>query len=608
MRGPYVEPPPERRPLRIFAFDPMVGRRREMRVTVGVKHEPLQRGPRGARIEVIDYDGHTGRYYEPVDLDDPSIVMQDGLEPSESDPRFHQQMVYAVAMRTLENFDAALGRRLTFQNGRPLRVYPHGFIGANAFFDPKTHALVFGYFRGNESAPGETLPGQTVFSCLSHDIIAHETTHAVVHRLRPHFMDPTNLDVLAFHEGFSDIVAILQHFSFGGILRDAIQESRADIRNTGPFVELAREFGHATGGSRALRTAIEAPDAALYRTLEEPHERGSLLVAAVFDAFLHIHERRTRELLRIATNGTGVLPPGDLPADLVNRLCEEAGRTASSILSMCIRAFEYLPPVDITFGDYLRALVTADFELSPDDDEGRRAAIIEAFRIRGIFPDGVTSLAEESLLWSPMENPVALPIQNLRPWLFEETAGYAVPRDERRVARRSKVGVQASAVQEDDGDLEEMVARQLHRWAVQNAIKIGLDPSGAKKISVRGFHPIYRVTRNGLLIELVAQFVQRDPQRDRSEDFGGVPVLGGVTIVAEPRDGRVKYAICKPLPASRQPVALERAAERRLERQRAFVAACDRSDAFLPWGDGAYREKRIKARMNLARLHGARPR
>ena len=48
--------------------------------------------------------------YQPVDLNLPAILLQGGLEPSEADPRFHQQMVYAVAMRTLENFDRALGR------------------------------------------------------------------------------------------------------------------------------------------------------------------------------------------------------------------------------------------------------------------------------------------------------------------------------------------------------------------------------------------------------------------------------------------------------------------------------------------------------------------
>ena len=49
-----------------------------------------------------------------------------GLDPLESDPRFHQQMVYAVAMKVLENFEEALGRTLTFKERRPLRLaqYP----------------------------------------------------------------------------------------------------------------------------------------------------------------------------------------------------------------------------------------------------------------------------------------------------------------------------------------------------------------------------------------------------------------------------------------------------------------------------------------------------
>ena len=37
---------------------------------------------------------------------------------------------------------------------------------------------------------------------------------------------------------------------------------------------------------------------------------------------------------------------------------------------MCLRAFEYLPPVDVTFGDYLRALVTADRDLYREDRYG----------------------------------------------------------------------------------------------------------------------------------------------------------------------------------------------------------------------------------------------
>ena len=96
---------------------------------------------------------------------------------------------------------------------------------------------------------------------------------------------------------------------------------------------------------------------------------------------------RTRDLLRIATNGTGVLPEGSISRDLVHRLAGEAGKIAEHLLHICIRALDYCPPNDITFGDYLRALITADLDIAPEDETGYRVALIEAFRARGIFPD-----------------------------------------------------------------------------------------------------------------------------------------------------------------------------------------------------------------------------
>jgi hypothetical protein len=123
-----------------------------------------------------------------VNLDLPAILMQGGLDPSESDPRFHQQMVYAVALKTLENFDRALGRILRLgshsrkrnTNYPRLRLFPHAFYGANAFYSTNLNAILFGYFKADAADVGPNLPGQTVFTCLSHDVIAHEMTHAIV--------------------------------------------------------------------------------------------------------------------------------------------------------------------------------------------------------------------------------------------------------------------------------------------------------------------------------------------------------------------------------------------------------------------------------------------
>ena len=119
----------------------------------------------------------------------------------------------------------------------------------------------------------------------------------------------------------------------------------------------------------------------------------------MFGAFLKVYRSRTVDLYRIASEGTGVLRAGDIPPDLSSRLAEEAARIAQTVLQMCIRAIDYCAPVGITFGDYLRAIVTADHDLNPDDVFGVRLAFVESFRQWGIHPEGMQSMSIESLLW-----------------------------------------------------------------------------------------------------------------------------------------------------------------------------------------------------------------
>ena len=409
---------PEFRHLRIYAIDPMVSRAPERQATVQIRCENLERRPKpdpanvydcasfaGDRVEVVDVDAAdaTAAWLRPVDLDDANIAMQHGLDPSEADPQFHQQMVYAVAMRTLEQFDRALGRIVYFSGRRRLRLVPHAFRGTNAFYHPQMRAVLFGYFRASREAPGENLPGQTIFTCLSHDIVAHEVTHAIVDRLRPSFNVATNPHVRAFHEGFADIVAVFQRLSFRDIVQRGLQDARGDLRESKLLSDIAAQFGQGLGSGKALRTALETKTR--IQDVHEEHALGAVLVAAVFDGFRSTYERRTADLIRIATRGTGVLPRGALHPDLVTRLAGECVRTAQSVLTMCIRAFDYLPPADVTFGAFLRALVTADWELNPLDEFGLRAAIVEACRQRGIFAAEAGSLEVNALLLDVTRRP-----------------------------------------------------------------------------------------------------------------------------------------------------------------------------------------------------------
>lgn len=435
---PLVPKPPMRR-LRVYAFDPQSSVELKTAVINDTVIElpwetrwedQLEPGPINDYLEVIDYDPSSDLFYAPVDLNAPFLLAQDGLPPSEGCPQFHQQMVFAVAMRTIRNFERALGRVVLWAGDRHapqdtpgrsftrrLRIYPHGLREKNAYYSPSKRALLFGYFKHPE---GDTASSSWVFTCLSQDIVAHETTHAILHGMQQRSIESSNLDSLAFHEAFADIIALLQHFSLTNVVRHQLAQSKGSLREPGLLNGLALQFGHATGRRGALRYALQylgspvksagaashadakddgeiKPPKKLSETFEA-HERGGFLVAAIFDAFVTIYEHRTADLFRLARSGAAT-NQDYLSAELVDRLAIEAGRAADQVLRMCVRALDYTPPVDLHFGEYLRAIITADTDLVANDPMRYRIAFVEAFRKRGITVPGCISMAPDSLLW-----------------------------------------------------------------------------------------------------------------------------------------------------------------------------------------------------------------
>lgn len=462
-RQAYPAPAPASRRLQVFSFDPAAGRSLDQaevsRSVVSIPWEKLSPGPSGEYIEVIDHDPASGCFYAPVDLEDPHLLAADGLAPAEGNPKFHQQMTYAVAMRTIATFESALGRKALWSarmDGkkdatyvRQLRIYPHALRDRNAYYNPLKKALLFGYFPARPVDPASIEPGGMIFTCLSHDVVAHETSHALLDGMARGLTEPTNPDMLAFHEGFADIVALLQHFSLPGVVEPLIAKVRGDLRDQSLLGVLAEEFGRGYGLHGALRSYIGRidprtgkwerlkPSPSDYTSATEQHDRGAVLVAAIFDAFLSIYERRIADLKRIASEGTGILREGEIHPDLVRRFASEARKAAAQMLKICIRAVDYCPPVDLTFGDYLRAAVTADADLFPDDPLNYRVALIEAFRRRGIYPRDVRTMSEDALRWRSLDG-------GLQAWLSQAGRGIF-----RHLSEIGEIVRRVSNVQED---------------------------------------------------------------------------------------------------------------------------------------------------------------
>lgn len=224
---------------------------------------------------MVDCDPASDCFYDPIDLNSIEVLAQNGLQPSEGNPKFHQQFVYTIAMKTLENFEHSLGRKVIWSprnlknnntQGKmqilseyvdKLRIYPHALRDANAFYEPAKKLVLFGYFEAASRVQGTNLPGGVIFTCLSPDIVAHEVTHAILDSIHPRFIENTNPDVAAFHEGFADIVALLQRFTISELVEHQIAQTKGNLGEFNFLGELATQFGNALENGRgSLRGAI----------------------------------------------------------------------------------------------------------------------------------------------------------------------------------------------------------------------------------------------------------------------------------------------------------------------------------------------------------------
>ena len=393
------------RRLTVLAQDPTVQRNGEvLTVQVPVPKETLGPGPKGYRVHVVDFDSTKNRYYPPrseenerdryVNLTDPDEITRDR--------HFHAQNVYALVATTLLEFEAALGRHVSwgFPSGaHHIKIAPHAFADANAYYSRRDEGIVFGYMADGSKRAADSV----VFTCLSSDIVVHETTHAILDGLRTELMRASTPDQPAFHEGFADIVALLSTLARADVLRLVLpartirgrklietKDLRPESLARSILLGLAEQFGAALaqrrlanlrGGSLRRSVELEATGtnyADLVGTHPEPHVLGEVLVAAVMNAFLAIWWARAAKLD----------PTGSGLADW-DAATEQGAKAAQHLLHIVIRAIDYVPPTNIVFPDFLSALLTVDHELVPSDERyDYRGHIRATFARYGILPAG----------------------------------------------------------------------------------------------------------------------------------------------------------------------------------------------------------------------------
>ena len=396
----------------------------------------------------------------------------------------------------------------------------------------------------------------------------------------------------AFHEAFADIVALFQHFSMPESLTRQIRQARGSTANIGMKLgQLARQFGDATGMHGALRRFVGEVGSSvpvLSDDMTEPHERGAVIVSAVFAAFLTIYASRCADLIRLATNGSEILPSGEISVDLANRLASEASKTADHVLDC---AFGRSTIVRRSTSN--SAITCARSSLRTAISSAKTIAVIvafiDAFRQRGIVPYDIRRLAEDSLLWEPppMEDDLLGVLSEVPP-LLDLTSGPAVerknafdhsqrngailhnwltaPSDPKRLLSRQILGFEGARRGMDRHDRRPVLRRR--DWPIEtHSVRVcrRSAPDGSSKLT--------------LVIELTQTF-RAEPDQARYR--------GGCTLLFDLNDNQLKYLVRKKLFSQ---WSIKNHATAQLA---AMTSAADHGQIYYPPDDPVGRRKNVR--------------
>jgi hypothetical protein len=374
-------------------------------------------------LAVVDYDGDTKTLQTPAKWSDKdrTFLIGDGRPVSEAldSPQFRQVNAWATVQRVLEYYEdsRSLGRRIPWGfEGNRLMIVPQAGLRNNAYYDRNSKSLQLYYF-GDPNAPG--------YTCLSHDIVAHETGHALLDGIRPHFLENSSWETAAFHEFAGDLTAIVLALR-NNDFRDWVAKTfGTDIGRAEVLAGLATEFGQQVNHRPFLRTAASRKTFADAKEERSAHASSEVLTGAMFGivtriAAQYVSEERQARRKRKATS-----------AQALWWTVERFGRTA-------LQPLDLLPPVDVRFVDYARAVLRNDELNDPADPNGYRTLMREVFHERGLCPTPLAACDPATCALSWPEPPRLEIFHDMAEVSRSRTAAYHLVHDNRK-----KLGIPA---------------------------------------------------------------------------------------------------------------------------------------------------------------------
>jgi hypothetical protein len=322
-------------------------------------------GPITPRVAVVDLDPNTerleaGAVYQPPTRNQ-TFGRYDVNRDDVTSNSFIQASVFATVYRTIYLYEQrqTLGRKINWAFGAPqLLVVPRAGWLPNAYYERRSRSLQFFSFVAATDAGDE----KVVHTSLSRDIVAHETAHAIIDGIDPDLYDALDPQALALHEGIADLTAMLLAFSSGRLREAILNKTGGSIENSTAFSSIGEQFGKAldrSGNATSLRDLKNTKVLDPKEPEPEIHELSEVISGVLygFMCVLHAHFKK----LLSEKWGVDEFSASGAALDIAGK---QFGRTV-------LRGLDYMPPGEVTFADFGRAILAAD-QASFADDAWRR--------------------------------------------------------------------------------------------------------------------------------------------------------------------------------------------------------------------------------------------
>ena len=351
-------------------------------------------GPVSRRVAVLDFDPDSGALVPGVPFVAPTADKPGCFDLADDHdhtaPEFLPVNVFGTVLAALYMYEEsdALGREIEWAfDSSQLLVVPRAGEWANAFYQRESRSLQFFYFP----ARADSRRDGTVYTGLSQDIIAHETAHAILDGIAPDLYNSLTPQSLAIHEAVADLTSLLSALRSRNLRSKLLDDTGGRIDGRTALSSIAEQFGFErdhSGRATSLRSlwnnrTLDPNDQTLddmqrrnFASRAEPHMLSEVLSGALFRVLAHLHEEyksfraADQDISEFRASGWALF----VATEHFKRLI--------------LRSLDYLPPGEVSYADYGRAILASDKASYQNESYGRNK-LVELFAHRKIVDDPV---------------------------------------------------------------------------------------------------------------------------------------------------------------------------------------------------------------------------